>query len=68
MGESEFGTCDICKKEANLERKYYRYAVKCECHSPEHFEIVRHCNTCIPLEPKETKILIKTSELSKNIA
>ncbi len=35
----EIGICDICKKEAHLQRTYFRYNIKCECHSPYHFEL-----------------------------
>lgn len=68
-GEMEVGTCDICgAKNVHLNRKYYEYSnIKCECHSPCHFEIVRYCNNCEPVEPKETRILINTSTLRKLI-
>jgi hypothetical protein len=64
-GSAEYGTCDICKKEANIERTYFRYDIKCECHYPSHFEIVYHCKNCIPKEPTITKIELKTENLSK---
>ena len=31
MGGIEFGTCDICGKEAELERTYFYYPIHCEC-------------------------------------
>jgi hypothetical protein len=62
-GEVEFGRCEICKENKPLERAYYHYDIKCECHSPYHFEFVRHCKDCIPKEPLETKIILKTSNL-----
>jgi len=65
-GSSEFGKCDICKKEKPLQRTYFKYSIKCECHFPEHFEIVSHCFDCVAIEPKETTITLKTSYL-KNI-
>lgn len=55
-GEIEYGKCEICGEEAPLERTYFRYDLKCECHSPEHFELVRHCKGCKPVEPRETKV------------
>lgn len=64
-GESEFGFCNVCKKEGHITRTYFNYKFKCECHSPNHFEIVWHCHTCKPEEPKTTSISIKTSELEK---
>ena len=66
MGDVEFGKCDYCGNEDYLGRKYFRYPIKCECHSPEHFELVCHCKNCTPVEPKTTKITLKTFEL-KNI-
>jgi hypothetical protein len=62
-GSVEYGICDICKKEAILQRTYFRYDIKCECHSPYHFEMIRHCNNCIPKEPLITNITIKTANL-----
>ena len=64
-GNIEYGTCDVCKKDAPLQRKYYHYNIKCECHAPNHFELVKHCADCTPVEPKETKITLKTSNLIK---
>jgi len=65
MGGSEFhfGTCDICKKQAPLQRTYFRYDIKCECHTPTHFDIVFHCSECTPKEPRTTEILIETKIL-----
>jgi len=65
MGEIEFGKCEVCGKEAPLRRTYFRYGIKCECHSPEHVELIRHCEECTPEEPKETKIIIKTDVLKR---
>ncbi len=67
-GESEFDRCDICKTEAPIERKYYPYPVQCECHSPQHFEMVRHCKDCTPTEPETTKVIFKTSDLTEKWA
>jgi hypothetical protein len=62
---AEFGICPYCKKETQLERTYFRYDIKCECHSPTHFEIVWHCKDCKPIEPIETRITVRTKNLSK---
>ena len=62
-GDSEYGVCDICKNERFLNRKYYYYDIECECHSPKHFEIVRHCSSCVPVEPSLTKIELRTDYL-----
>ena len=64
-GEVQYGNCKVCGKVGPLVRTYFYYDVKCECHSPNHFEIVYHCDTCIPEEPEQTKITIKTEELNK---
>jgi hypothetical protein len=64
-GDCEFGKCDICSKENYLQRTYFHYDIKCECHSPKHFELVIHCSNCVPNEPKETKIILKTENLNK---
>lgn len=66
MGQIMIGKCQICGKEnVPLKRKYYYYGLKCECHSPEHFEIVEHCKDCIPKPPKKTTISIKPINESK---
>lgn len=69
-GSVEHGICEICGKENFLQRTYFRYNIKCECHSPQHFEMVRHCTICIPNEPKNTiissgsnKIIVETNKL-----
>ena len=63
-GEVEFGKCSICGKETTLERTYFHYAIKCECHSPRHFELVIHCKECVPKEPEITTLTIKTKMLT----
>lgn len=64
MGEMEIGRCECCGAEnVQLQRKYFRYPIKCECHSPEHFIMIRHCENCNPKEPEETRITLKTKDL-----
>ena len=58
-GDIEVGKCDVCGKEAQLDREYYHYDIKCECHGPQHFEIVRHCKDCTPKPPEKTKVSLK---------
>lgn len=68
-GEIEVGTCECCgKQNVTLIRKYFRYPIECECHSPEHFILIRHCEDCEPEEPEETKITLKTSDLRNPFA
>ena len=62
---AEYGKCEICGKETYLQRTYFHYEIECECHSPNHFELVIHCLNCIPKEPTFTKILLKTENLLK---
>jgi len=41
-GSVEAGRCPVCGNEdVNLNRKYYHYDIKCECHGPEHFDKVK---------------------------
>ena len=45
----EWGKCEVCGKEDQLERTYFYYNVKCECcgnKNNRHFEIVHHCHKC----------------------
>lgn len=64
-GCCEYGKCEVCGKEGILIRTYFRYDIQCECHSPNHYEMVRHCPTCVPSEPEVTKIHLKTSTLTR---
>ena len=56
MSDIEVGLCDVCGEHHTLQRKYYHYGIKCDCHSPDHFEIVRHCTFCIPKPPQTITI------------
>lgn len=58
----EFGKCEICGKEAPLERTYFFYNIKCGCHSPQHFELVIHCADCIPKMPSIIHPMIKAMD------
>lgn len=64
-GSIEFGKCEVCGVESPLQRTVWYYAIKCECHSPSHFEMKRHCKYCVPKEPIETRITLKTETLGK---
>lgn len=66
-GDKEYGFCSVCLKQGNVSRTYFKYDVKCECHSPNHFEIVWHCEGCEPEEPKTTQITLRTDLLTKII-
>jgi hypothetical protein len=55
------GKCNMCGKRAQLTRKYYHYDIKCECHSPKHFEIVWHCKNCTPKPPEKMTITMEPS-------
>lgn len=59
-GEMMIGTCMVCRQEKkHLARKYYYYGIQCECHSPEHFEILEHCKECSPKPPSTTKVWVQ---------
>lgn len=58
MGDCEYGKCEICGKDNNLIRTYFHYNIKCDCHSPMHFEMIRHCQDCIPKEPILSKFKV----------
>lgn len=66
-GETQFGECDICKKQTFVESKFYHYGFKCDCHSPEHFERVNYCKDCAPKKPPYTKVTL-TDEQAQFIA
>ena len=67
--EIEIGKCECCGKDnVPLNRTYFRYPFQCECHSPEHFILIRHCDDCEPIEPKETKVVLKTGDLKNPFA
>ena len=69
MGEIEIGRCECCGQEnVPLMRKYFYYPLQCECHSPSHFVLIRHCEDCEPEEPKETKVTLKTIDLKNPFA
>ena len=48
----EWGRCEICGKETQLERTYFYYPIHCECcgnKENRHFEMIRHCKNVLPL-------------------
>jgi hypothetical protein len=56
----EDGHCDICGKYTVLERKYFYYNVRCDCClGDQHFELIRHCNDCVPKAPSRIKITLE---------
>ena len=67
VGDVEISKCQYCGTKGPVKRKYYHYDITCDCHSPEHFEIVFHCKNCIPAEPKTTIITLSTEKLKKLI-
>ena len=66
-GEIEHGRCDVCGKDEDLIRTYFGYPIKCECHSPNHFELRRHGKDCEPKEPIYTKVEFKTENLKDSV-
>ena len=61
----EHGLCQYCGYSGPINRKYYYYGIKCECHSPEHFEIVWHCDKCEPKDPGIDRIILSKEEKHK---
>lgn len=70
MASIEFGKCDICGKETALTRTYFKYRIgSCECCDSKlndgtkgHFEVVHHCNECIPHLPTVIHPLFKAMD------
>ena len=65
----EWGKCEICGKEDQLERTYFYYSIYCECCGNKdengqnrHFEMVRHCRKCPAPMPKEIYPLYKAMD------
>ena len=65
-GEIMIGKCIYCLKFKNLNRKYFHFNIKCECHSPSHFEIVEHCMACTPKCPSYTSVVLKKEYAEKH--
>ena len=61
---TERDTCDICKTYTYVKRQYYIYDEICDCCSPKHFEVVRHCAECTPKPPKHTSITYTLEQLA----
>lgn len=66
MNSVMFGHCNICGKEDYLSVKTYEYDLKCECHSPYHFERIEHCSNCVPSPPTNTLVWIKPKGYGKS--
>lgn len=65
--DCEYGKCEICGKEAPLMRTYYHYnGLKCDCHSPEHFDLVRHCIGCTSKQQRTTRVVL-TKEQAEHV-
>lgn len=61
----EWGRCEICGKETQLERTYFYYPINCECcgnKENRHFEMIRHCEKCPAPMPKEIHPLCKAMD------
>lgn len=63
----QIGNCQICGKEAILDRVIYNYPIDCQCHNNKHIEILEHCGDCKPVEPKETKVTLSTEYLKTHM-
>lgn len=45
-GDINFGICEKCGKEAQLNRIYDKFSFPCACHSPTHFMLHNLCEDC----------------------
>ena len=54
-GEMPFGTCEKCGKNNTPLHIRYRHFwdVRCDCHSPNHFDRMEVCELCDTLEDDE---------------
>jgi len=61
MCSIEQGTCDICHTPNVPITRHYQYwkTIKCDCCSPQHFDIIRHCKDCKPIELQTTRYTSK---------
>ena len=50
--ETEYGDCDICGNEGILIKTEYVFDLVCACCTPNHFEEVKHCSSCVPKFPE----------------
>lgn len=64
-GDVECGKCEYCDYEGPINRTYFKYGIKCLCHSSEHFEIVWHCDECEPKDPGVRRIQLSKEEKHK---
>lgn len=55
-GTVEIAICDICGNLKPVNRKYYKYDIKCDCCSCHHHELIRHCNECVPKPPNKVSV------------
>ncbi|KKL57103.1 hypothetical protein LCGC14_2238800 [marine sediment metagenome] len=62
MGEVESGECEICGKVGSLSRTYIHFDYKCQCHSPTHFILIRHCKDHTPSFVKQLSDAERTIE------
>lgn len=67
MSAIEYGICEICGKEAPLERTYFYYPIHCECcgskdknGQKQHFVMISHCKDCPAPMPVEIHPLLKS--------
>ena len=59
--ETSYGTCDVCEKNDQiLTNTKFIYGIQCLCCEPQHFEIVKHCGTCIPEPPEFISFVSKS--------
>lgn len=58
----EWGTCQVCNNEGPVNRTYFTYNIKCDCHSPQHSQIVWHCYKCVPEDPGPGEVVYSNKQ------
>jgi hypothetical protein len=64
-GDNEWGECQCCGALGAVNRTYFKYGIKCLCHSTEHFQIVWHCDKCEPEDPGVGNIELSNEQKHK---
>lgn len=58
------GRCEVCGKEdVVLRSTRFHYNIPCDCHVNNHFDLIQHCENCVPKRPEFTKVFLKTENL-----
>ena len=61
-GEIDMDFCEFCGNYSQVERTYFHYPIKCECHNNGHFVLIRHCKDCVPSLPTKIYPIFKAMD------